>query len=133
MNCITAYPLGPCQAEAFSISELAQEFGVNLRALRFYEEEGLIAPVREGATRIYSRRDRARVAWILRGKSVGFSLDEIGEMLDLYDLGDDRATQRVVAAQRCRARAEALRRQLTELQLMIGQLSDFADTLEDGH
>ena len=133
MNCISTYPLGPSQAESFSISELANEFGISLRALRFYEEEGLIAPARDGATRVYSRRDRARVAWILRGKSVGFSLDEIGEMLDLYDFGDGRATQRVVAAQRCRSRAEALRRQLTELQLMITQLSDFADTLEGGH
>lgn len=133
MDCISAYPLGPTQAQAFSISELAQEFGISARALRFYEEEGLIAPAREGATRVYSRRDRARVAWILRGKSVGFSLDEIGEMLDLYDLGDDRATQRVVAAQRCRTRAEALQQQLADLQVTITQLSDFATTLENGH
>ncbi|MET0376340.1 MAG: MerR family DNA-binding transcriptional regulator [Rhizorhabdus sp.] len=130
MNCVTAYPLQPSEAQTFSISELAQEFGISARALRFYEEEGLITPVRDGSTRIYSRRDRARVVWILRGKSVGFSLEEIGEILDLYDLGDDRATQRAVAAQRCRVRAEALRRQLADLQEMIGQLSDFADTLE---
>lgn len=133
MNCISTYPLGPSQAELFSISELVQEFGISARALRFYEEEGLIAPTRDGAKRIYSRRDRARVAWILRGKSVGFSLDEIGEMLDLFDLGDGRATQRIVAAQRCRTRAEALREQLADLKATITQLSDFADTLERGH
>ncbi|KKC27642.1 MerR family transcriptional regulator [Sphingomonas sp. SRS2] len=132
MNCITAYPLQPSQAQTFSISQLAHEFGVSPRTLRFYEEEGLIAPTRDGSTRIYSRRDRARVVWILRGKSVGFSLDEIGEMLDLYDLNDDRTTQRAVAAQRCRTRAQALQQQLADLQAMIGQLSAFADTLESG-
>lgn len=130
MACDIAYPLAT-DAERFSISELSDEFGISARALRFYEEEGLIAPAREGATRVYSRRDRARVAWILRGKSVGFSLDEIGEMLDLYDLGDSRTTQRQVMAQRCRERAEALRIQLTELQTTITRLSDFADSIGD--
>lgn len=130
MACDIAYPLAT-DAERFSISELSDEFGISARALRFYEEEGLIAPAREGATRVYSRRDRARVAWILRGKSVGFSLDEIGEMLDLYDLGDSRTTQRQVMAQRCRQRAEALRIRLTELQTTITRLSDFADSIGD--
>lgn len=130
MACDIAYPLAATDAERFSISELSDEFGISARALRFYEEEGLIAPAREGAARVYSRRDRARVAWILRGKSVGFSLDEIGEMLDLYDLGDGRATQRRVMAQRCRQRAEALRTQLADLQTMITRLSDFAESVE---
>jgi DNA-binding transcriptional MerR regulator len=112
------------------LGDLSREFGITPRALRFYEEEGLITPERDGATRIYSRRDRARVAWILRGKSLGFSLDDIGEMLDLYDLGDGRATQRAVTAERCRARAAHLREQLTDLQGMIEQLTSFASTLE---
>ncbi|MFX5701288.1 MerR family DNA-binding transcriptional regulator, partial [Acinetobacter baumannii] len=71
----------------FSISDLSAEFGVTARALRFYEDEGLIAPERRGTSRIYSQRDRARLAWILRGKRVGFSLGEIREMIDLYDIG----------------------------------------------
>jgi len=130
ISCVAAYPLGPTEAEAFSIGELTREFGVTPRALRFYEEEALIAPRREGTTRIYSRRDRARIAWILRGKRAGFSLDDIGEMLDLFDLDDDRATQRAVTAQRCRDRAEALAKQLDGLEATIEQLSRFADSLE---
>ncbi len=76
--------------EEFSISEMCAEFGVTARALRFYEDEGLISPRRQGLARIYSHRDRARLAWILRGKRVGFSLADIREMIDLYDVGDDR-------------------------------------------
>lgn len=103
---------------------------MSVRALRFYEEEGLLTPRREGPTRIYSRRDRARLAWIMRGKSVGFSLDDIRELIDLYDLGDNRATQRAATAERCRARAAMLRRQLEELQATIAQLTTFARSLE---
>ncbi len=131
IECVTVFPLVPTEAQSFTIGELAAEFGITARALRFYEEEGLIAPRREGASRIYSRRDRARVAWILRGKSVGFSLDEIGELLDLYDLGDGRATQRAVTAERCRVRAEELRDQISALQAMLAQLTRFADHLQE--
>jgi DNA-binding transcriptional MerR regulator len=122
--------LKPTEAEHFSIGELTAEFGITARALRFYEEEGLIAPRRDGATRIYSRRDRARVARILRGKGLGFSLDEIGELLDLYDLGDGQATQRTVTAQRCRARAEALRGQIAALETTLVDLLQLAEGLE---
>ena len=80
----------------YSITDLAAEFGVTARALRFYEDEGLIAPERIGLARVYSKRDRARLAWILRGKRVGFSLAEIREMIDLYDVGDNRHAQRLV-------------------------------------
>ena len=71
--------------EAYTISDLSAEFGVTARALRFYEDEGLIAPHRKGLSRIYTKRDRARLAWIMRAKNVGFSLIEIREMIDLYD------------------------------------------------
>lgn len=121
------------EGASFSIGDLSREFGVTARALRFYEEEGLISPRRDGATRIYSKRDRARLVWILRGKSVGFSLDEIGELLDLYDLNDGRVTQRAVTAERCRARAEALRGQIAELQSAMDQLTRFATQLEAQH
>ena len=78
---------------SFSIGELAREFGVSLRTLRFYEDKGLISPQRQGLNRIYGRRERGRVRLILMGKRVGFSLDEIKEMLDLYDLKDGRTSQ----------------------------------------
>ncbi|MDX1605766.1 MAG: MerR family DNA-binding transcriptional regulator [Candidatus Competibacterales bacterium] len=69
----------------FSISDLAREFDVTTRAIRFYEDRGLLAPRREGRRRIYSRRDRTRLRLTLRGKRLGFSLDEIREILDLFD------------------------------------------------
>lgn len=131
-DCVDTVPLSPTEATSFGIAELSRELGVTPRALRFYEEEGLIAPARDGATRIYSRRDRVRVAWIVRGKAMGFSLDEIGELLDLYDQ-DGGATQRAVTALRCRAKVENLRRQMGEIQIMIDQLGSFADTLEARH
>jgi DNA-binding transcriptional MerR regulator len=132
-DCVRAFPLASTEAESFTIGELAAEFGITARALRFYEEEGLIAPRRDGATRIYSRRDRARIVWLLRGKSVGFSLDEIGELLNLYDLGDGRVKQRTMTASRCRLRAEELRGQISALQTMQAQLSKFAEHLEQQH
>ena len=81
-------------AELFGITELCREFGVTLRALRFYEDKGLLAPRRINGTRVYTRRDRARLALILRAKAIGSSLAEIKHYLDLYgDHGEGRAQQ----------------------------------------
>ncbi|WP_293877407.1 MULTISPECIES: MerR family DNA-binding transcriptional regulator [unclassified Sphingomonas] len=119
--------------ENFSISDLSDEFGVTARALRFYEDEGLIAPERRGTQRIYSHRDRARLAWILRGKRVGFSLGEIREMIDLYDLDDGRRVQREVSIERCRARIALLERQKQDIDAAIAELNTFVTVVEAVH
>ncbi|MET3709795.1 DNA-binding transcriptional MerR regulator [Sphingomonas trueperi] len=116
--------------DAFSISDLCAEFGVTPRALRFYEDEGLIAPERRGTQRIYTHRDRARLAWILRGKRVGFSLGEIKEMIDLYDLGDGRRVQRQVTLERCMDRIRHLEAQKRDIDAHIAELAQFVDLIK---
>jgi DNA-binding transcriptional MerR regulator len=81
-------------AELFGITELCNEFGITLRALRFYEDKGLLAPRRVSGARVYTRRDRARLALILRAKAIGSPLSEIKRFLDLYgDHGEGRSQQ----------------------------------------
>ena len=107
---------------SYTIGDLAKEFGVTLRTLRFYEDKNLLNPRREGMTRIYSRRDRARLKLVLMGKKVGFSLTEIKDMLDLYDLRDGQVTQLRVALDRFSQQISVLRQQRDDVDQAIADL-----------
>lgn len=115
----------------YSIGELCDEFAVTARALRFYEDEELIFPERRGTQRLYSDRDRARLAWILRGKRVGLSLAEIKELLDLYDIGDGRRTQRLKTVEICQARVDKLKQQRVDIEATIKELESFVELVKD--
>jgi DNA-binding transcriptional MerR regulator len=106
----------------WTISELSNEFGITPRAIRFYEDEELIQPTRVGQSRVYAARDRARLALILRGKRVGFSLDEIKEMLDLYDVKDGQATQLSYTIKKFSQRISMLEQQRADIEHSLEEL-----------
>jgi DNA-binding transcriptional MerR regulator len=106
----------------YSISELATEFGVTARALRFYEDKGLLRPARSGQTRIYSAADRARLRLILRGKRVGFTLEEIREMMDLESLDSGGHVNLNTSLVRFQDRIAALKQQRSDIELSISEL-----------
>ncbi|MGP1398030.1 MAG: MerR family transcriptional regulator [Inquilinaceae bacterium] len=118
-------------ARTYSIGELAEEFGVTTRAVRFYEDEGLLAPSRTGATRVYSYRDRARLILICRGKRLGFSLAEIREFLHLYDAGSGQVDQMSFALVRARARIADLTAQRRDLDQTLKDLADIVAGIEN--
>src|SRR5215472_7079938 len=120
---VAGFDRGAAGREVFTIRDLTKEFAVSARTLRFYEEKGLLAPRRKGEQRLYSRRDRARLRYVLMGKRVGFSLEDVREMLDLYDLGDGRRTQLQVALAKFQERATQLEEQRAEIDRAIAELA----------
>ena len=109
------------------INDAAAQLGVTHRALRFYEDKGLIEPARMGNARIYSRRDIARMQLILRGKRLGFSLREIKEFLDLYDADPTHLEQMQHLVAQIRTRLRQLERQRSALQTTIAELNSMED------
>ena len=114
----------------YSIRQLCREFGATARALRFYEDKGLISPARDGMNRVYSYKDRARLQLILRGKRVGLALSEIGEILDLYELNDGGAAQNAKSLVKFRERIVALEAQRADIDQAIEELRRGCDALE---
>lgn len=110
------------EGQAFGIGELASMFGVTHRAIRFYEDQGLLAPKRVGKTRIFGDRDRVRLQFILRGKRLGFSLADIKDWLDLYDREDGERRQYQALLRESRERIAELQRQRDDLNEMLREL-----------
>jgi DNA-binding transcriptional MerR regulator len=109
-------------ARTYTIRQLCLEFKCTPRALRFYEDKGLLNPARDGMNRVYSYRDRARLQLILQGKRVGLSLAEIGEILDLYEADDNGAAQAATSLKKFRQRIVALEQQKTDIDHAIEEL-----------
>ncbi len=111
----------------FSIADLANEFGITTRTIRYYEDEGLISPSRQGQRRVYSIRDRVRLKLIMRGKRLGFSLKEIHEMVDMYDADTSEVAQLKLFLAKIKERREALMSQREDIDSILNEL----DRLED--
>ena len=109
--------------DLYSIADLAREFGISTRAIRFYESKGLISPERLGATRVFRRRDRARLILILRGKRLGFSLRDISDYLSLYD-AQSQTKQVKMLVSKVDERLELLEAQKKDLETTITELRE---------
>lgn len=120
----------PSKAETYTITELSEEFGITPRTIRFYEDKDLIRPRRNGMNRVYSRRDRARLLLILRGKRLGFSLADIREMLDLYDIGDGQVEQLRTMLRKSRERIASLEAQRRDIDDAISELTTGCGQIE---
>lgn len=114
----------------FTIRQLCQEFKCTPRALRFYEDKGLLNPARDGINRVYSYKDRARLQLILRGKRVGLALAEIGEILDLYEADETGAQQAAKSLRKFRERIVALESQKLDIDGAIAQLQEGIAAME---
>ena len=110
--------------DLFAIADLAREFGISTRAIRFYETKGLLTPERVGSTRVFRRRDRARLILILRGKRLGFSLRDISEYLSLYEADRTQRAQVNLLVDMVDQRVLMLEQQLADLQTTIGELRE---------
>lgn len=113
-----------------TIRQMCDAFDVTPRTLRFYEAKELLFPIREGQKRLFTRKDRARLKLILRGKRFGFSLEEIRQLLDMYSVEDDGAKQREGTLAGYKLRLEEFRQKERELQSVIAELEDQIDWLQ---
>jgi DNA-binding transcriptional MerR regulator len=112
------------QNDQMTIREMCDLFDVTPRTLRFYEAKELIAPIRDGQKRLYTKRDRARLKLILRGKKFGFSLEEIRQLLEMYYMQDQQQTQMTKTYELAQVRLQELKRQREELDQTIEELEE---------
>lgn len=116
--------------DLFAIADLASEFGISTRAIRFYEAKGLLHPERVGGTRVFRRRDRARLILILRGKRLGFSLRDVSDYLSLYDAQSQTAQVNLLVG-KVDERLQQLEQQLGDLQTTITELREIRKLASD--
>ncbi len=109
----------------YTITDFAKEFGITTRTLRHYEDEGLLSPRREGLNRLFSNRDRVRLKLALRGKRLGFSLAEIRELFDLYDLARDEKRQLEQFLAKLEKRRTLLKQQREDIEVMLNEITFF--------
>jgi len=112
-------------ATTFTISDLAREFGITPRTLRYWEDQGLIAPDRQGQQRVFSRRDRARLKMALRGKRLGLSLAEIKDLIGMYETAQDETDQLLECLRIMDKRRAALEQQREDIEAMLSEISQF--------
>jgi DNA-binding transcriptional MerR regulator len=117
-------PAAPDESRLYTIGELAAELAVTTRTIRFYESKGLVAPARRGVARAYSRRDRARLMLILRGKNLGFSLEAIGEYLKLYDADPAHIAQTQMLLAKVEEAIESLQAKRADLDRTLKDLKE---------
>jgi len=114
----------PASTDLYSVTELAEELGITPRAIRFYETKGLIKPQRAGTTRVYTHRDRARMLLILRGKRLGFTLADIKEYLDMYDVDPSQTKQVQLLMEKVERRIDELEQQREDLETTLAELDE---------
>jgi DNA-binding transcriptional MerR regulator len=114
----------------YTISDLAKEFGITTRTIRFYEEKGMISPTREGQKRLYTTSDRARIKLILRGKRIGMTLQESVDVIDMYDPGHNNADQLHSLINMVKERREHLRHQKKDIDDMLAGLDEVQSLCE---
>ena len=112
-------------AATFAISDLAREFGITPRTIRFWEDQGILAPQREGSKRIFTRRDRARLKMALRGKRLGLSLAEIKDLIGMYSSTEDETPQLLECLRVMEKRRLALEQQREDIEAMLTEIAQF--------
>ncbi len=114
----------------FAISDLAREFGITPRTIRFWEDQGILAPEREGRNRVFTRRDRARLKMALRGKRLGLSLAEIKDLIGMYSGTEDETPQLIECLRIMSKRRAALEQQCEDIEAMLADISQFEQLCE---